>query len=164
MRLELPAPVLRPPLNDYLGLRVELDCVMRLSMQVPEEAFTPSAKWETRHGSCHTDIDADVSGVHFISEAAGICAIGGEDARHISVAAVVDQRNRFFDRARMHQAEHRAKNLSSRGLSIWRDIVQHGGKYEVAILVTAHFAIAAIHKNTCSVRLAFADETFNARF
>src|SRR5690606_35614150 len=62
LRSEGPAPVLWPALHHHLRLRVELDAVGALRVQVAEEALGPAAEGEERHGRRHPQVDADVAG------------------------------------------------------------------------------------------------------
>ena len=116
-------------------------------MQVTEEAIAPPAKREGRHRRSHTNVHAHVAGVHFITEAPCIGAIGRKDAGHVAVTAAIHQRNCLFNRLRVHQAEHRSKDLSACSLRLRWNVIENRRQNEIAVLVAVDFAIAAIHKN-----------------
>src|SRR5690606_25695602 len=97
-RLKPAAPVLRPALDHDLRLRVELDAVPRLRVQIAEEAFAPPAEREERHRRRDTDVDPDIPGDGFAPKAPRRFAVPRENARHIAVSAIVHQPDRFVDR------------------------------------------------------------------
>src|ERR1700722_17472449 len=112
--LELPAPLLRPALHYNLGLREKLHRMVRLRVQIAEEALAPSAERKRRHRSGHAHVDADVTRIHLVAEAPRIGAVSGKNARHVSVAASIHERNSLFNRLRVDQAQDRPKNLRPR--------------------------------------------------
>src|SRR5580692_5576965 len=61
--LEFATPLARPALHYDLGLGEELYRMLRLGVEVAEEAFAPAAEGEGRHGSGNSDIDAHVARV-----------------------------------------------------------------------------------------------------
>src|SRR5690606_8881911 len=61
IRLELSRPVAAPPFDDDLLLRVELECVAALAVQVSEEASPGSAEREEGHRGGDAHVDSNVT-------------------------------------------------------------------------------------------------------
>ena len=66
--LKLARPVFEPALYNDLGLGIELNGVLALSVEGAKEAGLPSAEGEECHRGSHADIDADVAGQGFFAE------------------------------------------------------------------------------------------------
>src|SRR5205809_1122645 len=96
MTSELPAPRRRPPLDDDLLLRVEIDRIASLGMEVAKEAVLPPGKREIRHRRRDADVDADVARARFVPELARGGAARREEARHVAVRRRVDDLDRLF--------------------------------------------------------------------
>ena len=75
---EFPTPLARPTLHHHLGLRIELDAVARLGVEIAKEAGVPAAKGEVGHGRGHANVDTDIAGVNFVTEFAGHRAAAGK--------------------------------------------------------------------------------------
>src|SRR5262245_36439900 len=85
--LALPVPALRPALDDHFRLRIELDAVPTLGVQVAKEALIPTAEREIGHRRGHADIDANVSSIRLVAELARRRPAAGEDAGHVAKGA-----------------------------------------------------------------------------
>src|SRR5690606_21060566 len=77
--LERPGPLARPALDDDLRLRVELDAVPALRVQVAEEALPPAAEREEGHRRGHADVDAHVARPDLAAELPRVRAARCED-------------------------------------------------------------------------------------
>src|ERR1035437_3166998 len=155
---EFAAPVAGPAFYDYFGLGVKFDAVVGLGVEVAEEAFAPAAEGERRHRSGDADVDADVAGIDFIAEAAGVGAVGGEDARHVSVAAVIDQGDRFVDGFGVHQAEHGAEDFGAGGFGVGRNLVEDRREDEEAFFEAVDFRGAAVYQDARAFLFSVCDE------
>ena len=78
---------LEPPRHRHLLLRVELDALGALDVQVAEEGFVPAGEGEPRHRGGDADVDADHAGVEVLLELAGGVAGSREDAGAVGRAA-----------------------------------------------------------------------------
>src|SRR5437868_2207192 len=95
-RSEFSAVFAAPTLDHDFLVSVKLDGVASLAMYGSEEAFLPATEGEIRHGSGHTDVDADIPRWCFIAEFARRRAAGGEDRSLISVRAAGQERDRLI--------------------------------------------------------------------
>src|SRR6186997_2361842 len=68
--LELSTPIGWPSLDDDFLLRVKVDGVSTLRMEVAEEAVLPAREREVRHRRRHADVDADVADSRLVAELA----------------------------------------------------------------------------------------------
>src|SRR5690348_11728997 len=59
--LKLTRPLLRPPLNHHLFLRVKFNCITPLRVHIAEEAFLPAGEREEGHGRGHANVDANIA-------------------------------------------------------------------------------------------------------
>src|SRR5580698_2381644 len=67
-----------PAFDHYFLFRVKLDGVTALAMHDSEEAVFPAAEREIGHGCGDADVDADISGRSFVTEASRRCAAGSK--------------------------------------------------------------------------------------
>src|SRR5437588_7764135 len=66
--LELAAVLFGPALNNNFLIRVELDGVSSLPVEVAEKAVLPTAEREICHRRGHPDVDSDVASWRFVAE------------------------------------------------------------------------------------------------
>src|ERR1700734_3499047 len=67
-----------PAFDDYFLFGIELDGVAALSVQNAEETVFPSAEREIGHGRGYADVDSDIAGGSFITEAPRCCTARGK--------------------------------------------------------------------------------------
>src|SRR2546423_4916688 len=75
----------KPPRRHHLLLRVELDALFPLNVQITVERFVPAGEWEHRHRGGDADVDADHAGFDPMLELARGFSGMGEDRRAIAV-------------------------------------------------------------------------------
>src|ERR1043166_6990648 len=90
---------LSPTLNNYFFLRVELNPVSSLGMQVAEEAGLPSTEWEVCNWRGNAHVNSYISGWRFIFKAAGGGPIRREQRCSIAVFTCAENTNCVFQRA-----------------------------------------------------------------
>src|SRR5260370_9088586 len=78
------ASVLEPPGNRYLLVRIKLDAVAAVRLEISEEAVLGAAKREIGHRRRDADVDADHRGRGVLRELANRLAARREDPRRIS--------------------------------------------------------------------------------
>src|SRR6185436_7244543 len=82
-RLELSAPGGRPAFDDDLLLRIEVDRVTSLGMEIAEEALFPAGEGEVRHWRRDAHVDANVADPRLVAELARRRPARGEEASHV---------------------------------------------------------------------------------
>jgi hypothetical protein len=66
--LELAAVLFRPALDDNFLIRIKLDGVATLAVEVAEEAVLPTAKRKIGHGGGNSNVDSDIASGRFVAE------------------------------------------------------------------------------------------------
>src|SRR5271170_5327759 len=97
---------LRPTFNHYFLLRVELNRIAALSVHDPEKAVLPAAEWKISHRSGHADVDPNVAGGSFVTEAARRSAARSEQRRLVTERAALQECHRFVHIVGVNQTEH----------------------------------------------------------
>src|ERR1035438_699452 len=143
---EFAAPIAGPAFHHNLGLGIELHAVVGLGVKIAEETLAPTTKGERgdRRGDAH--VDTDVAGVDFVAEAAGVGAIGSEDARHVAIGALVDKGDGFVDGGGVHETEDGSEDFDAGDFPARRDLVEDRGEDEEASLVAGDRAAATVHQ------------------
>src|SRR5437660_6442532 len=127
LNLELAAVLFGPAFNYYLLVRVELDSVAPLAVEVAEEAVLPSTEGEVGHGRGDSDVDADVARRRFVAEAARGRSTRREQRCLIAVSAAFEEGERVVHVIGVNQAEYRAEDLSIGEIAASRDVVKDRG-------------------------------------
>src|SRR5579864_12171 len=155
--LEFPAVLFRPALDDNFLVRIKLDSIPPLPMQIAEEAVLPSAEREIGHGRGDTNVDTNVPCRRFIAETARSRSARGKQRRLVAVGAALQKRQSLVQTLGMNQAQHWPKNLGVCDFARRRDIVKNRGLHEVPRFVLGNSRVAAIQQNPGSLLLADTD-------
>src|ERR1700691_1993392 len=91
---ELSAVLFGPAFNYYLLVCIELDGVAALAVEIAEEAVLPSTEGEVGHGRGDSDVDTDVAGGSFVTEAARGRSARGKQRCLIAVGAAFEEGQR----------------------------------------------------------------------
>src|SRR5580704_6378164 len=86
--LELARVFFCPALYHHFFFGIELDGVAAFSMEDAKEAVLPAAEWEICNGSGYADVDSDIAGGCFVTEAPSCRAARREQRSLIAVLAV----------------------------------------------------------------------------
>ena len=109
------------------------------------------------------DIDADVAGLRLVSELARRRAAAGENAGHVAVLAVVDERDRIVDRVEREQGHHRAKDLGTRDCVLGSHAIEDRRAQEEAALATGDRRIPAVDQERRALVEAGLDQALDAQ-
>ncbi len=130
-------------------------------MEGSEKAIFPAAEREVSHGGGDTDVDSDVTGGGFVTEAAGGDSAGGEDTSGVAVGASGDHGDGFVKIAGADEREHRAEDFGAAEFAIEGGIIEDGGIEEVA---TAGIGGASVEDCDCAFGDTAIDTGFDAGF
>src|SRR5579863_1826474 len=153
-----------PALDYYFLVGVELDSVTALAVEIAEETVLPSAEREIGHGRGYADVDANVSGGRFVTEAARGRATRGEQRRLVAVGASLEEGESFVHAAGVDQAENRPEDFRIRKIARRRNVIEDRGVHEVSRLVARDLRVAPVEQNLRALLFAEADERFHALF
>src|SRR5205807_6858582 len=95
---KLARPLLRPSFDYNFLFGVELDRVAPLAMHNSEETFLPTAERKVGHWCSHPDVDANIAGLHFVTEFARRRAAAREDRGSVTVETSGQNLKRFLHR------------------------------------------------------------------
>src|SRR5262245_25096645 len=98
---------LEPARPRHLLLRVEVDPLSPLNVQVAEERLVPAREREPRHWGGDADIDADHARVEAALELARRVAVPREDARPVAVVAFAAQSEGMVEIVGPHHRQDR---------------------------------------------------------
>src|ERR1700722_13893176 len=90
--LEFAAVFFRPALDDNLLIRIELNRVAALAVEIAKKAVLPSTEREVRHRRGNTNVDADIARRRFVAEAARRRSTRGKQRRLVTIGAAFEER------------------------------------------------------------------------
>src|SRR5207253_10084627 len=149
--------------GDRLHLRVERHRLLAVGAEIAElrAARAGEAEVGNRHRNRH--VDADLADVHLALEFARRRARLREDARAVAVRIGVDDADRFIERFRLDEAEHRAEDLGLVDLVPGLHAGEDRGTDEVALVVAGDIRTAPVELELRTFPYARIDEPFDAR-
>src|SRR5438067_9075631 len=159
-----PRPLLRPALHHHLLLRVEVDRVAPLRVEVAEEAVLPAAEREVGDGGGDADVDADVADAGLVAELPGRGAAAGEEAGLVAEARAVHCLDGLVHVGDVDEAQDRSEDLGGRGLAARIHVREDGRADEVALLVPFDPRAARVHRELRAFLDTLLDERLDARF
>src|SRR6185503_19148600 len=106
-----------PAADDHLLVRVELDAVAAVRLEVAVEAALGAAEREVRHRCRNADVHPEHARLDAITILARPLAARREDARRVAELVLANDLDRFVEVLRLHHAEHRPK-ISSLPITI----------------------------------------------
>src|SRR3954468_674835 len=86
-----------PARHRHLLLRIKLDRLGALDVEVAEEGFVPAGEGEPGHRGGDADVDADHAGVEVVFELSGRVTVAGEDAGAVAVFALSSDGESFIE-------------------------------------------------------------------
>src|SRR5580693_5295637 len=156
--------LLGPALYDYFLIGVELNGVTTLTVKIAEETVLPSAEREIGHGRGDSDVDADISGGRFVTEAARSRATRCEQRRLVAVGAAFEEGEGFVHTVGVDQTENRAEDFRVGEVAGRRNVVENRGVHEVSHLVARDPRVAPVEQDFRALLLAETDERFHTLF
>ncbi len=135
-------------------------------MEIAEETVFPTAEGRNRPpGRGFSNVDADVAGQGFVTEAAGSSATGSERRPPgVAVGAAFEEGEGVVHVVGVDEAEDRAEDFCVGGVATFGNVVEDGGLDEVARFMARDFGVASVEENFCALLFAKADERFGAFF
>src|SRR5258708_7615558 len=143
-----------PAFYYYFFVGVELDGVAALAVEIAEETIFPSAEGEVGHGRGYADVHADVAGGGFVTEAARRGAPRCEERGLVAVGAAFEEGEGVVHVVGVDEAEDGAEDFGVGEVAGFANVVEDGGRDEVAFLVAWDGGVASVEENFCALFFA----------
>ena len=123
--LELAAVLLCPALDNNFLVRVELDGVSSLPVQVAEKTILPSAERKIGHGRRNTNVDPDIPCRSLVTELPRCGPAGCEQRCLVAIGTAFQKGERLIHVIGMHEAEHWSEDFGIGDLAAGRHVVEN---------------------------------------
>lgn len=144
---------LPPQRGDGLSLRIKVQSLFAVEMQIAMETASGSGKTEHGQWNWNWNVNTDLSNIDFVDELPGKWPAGCENGSTVSIRVAIYNLDGIFECIGVHDRKNRPENLFFVAVLVGLYFSQKGWSYEVAVRILVHLDVPSVQNTLGTLKI-----------